>query len=69
MVLFLLGMLHTGLILNDDNLQNLGGGERGGNLPLVMAWHMYRMPSLSSFILEKHTCALQQTKCLATHRI
>ena len=33
MVLFLLGMLHTGLILNDDNLQNLGGGARGANPP------------------------------------
>jgi hypothetical protein len=29
MVLFLLGMLHTGLILNDNNLQNLGGGRKG----------------------------------------
>jgi len=33
MVLFLLGMLHTGLILNDDNLQNLGGGGKGWKSP------------------------------------
>jgi hypothetical protein len=41
---YLLGVLHTGLILNDNNLQNLGGSRGGGGKgwksPTSNEWHM-----------------------------
>lgn len=57
MVLFLLGMLHTGLILNDDNLQSLEGkGKEWKSPPSNGLAHVEDALAFISHPGEIHLC-------------